>query len=60
VPVFEDDTEETLSERILKQEHKIFPMAIKLFSEDKITVGGRNVIINGNREDTVIANPSLV
>ncbi len=60
VPVYEDDTEETLSERILKQEHKIFPMAIKLFSEDKITVDGRNVIIKGKREDTVITNPSLV
>ncbi len=60
VPVYEDDTEETLSERILKQEHKIFPMAIKLFSEGKIALDGRNVIIKGKREDTIITNPSLV
>ena len=45
VPVYEDDTETTLSERILKQEHKIFPQAIKLYSEGKVTVKGRKVTI---------------
>lgn len=45
VPVYEDDTEATLSERILKQEHKIFPQAIKLYSEGKVTVKGRKVTI---------------
>jgi len=60
VPVYEDDTEESLSERILKQEHKIFPMAIKLFSEGRITVEGRKVIINWQREDVaVLTNPLL-
>jgi len=61
VPVYEDDTEESLSERILKQEHKIFPMAIKLFSEGRIAVEGRKVIINWQREDkSVLTNPPLV
>ncbi len=45
VPAYEDDTEDTLSERILKQEHKIFPLAIKLFAEGRIKVEGRKVII---------------
>lgn len=31
VAVFDDDTVETLSERILKEEHRIYPLAIKLF-----------------------------
>jgi phosphoribosylglycinamide formyltransferase-1 len=57
VPVYEDDTEETLSERILKQEHRIFPLAIKLFAEDRIKVEGRKVIIKSHREDAVITNP---
>lgn len=35
VPVLEDDTEETLSARILEQEHKLYPQAIKLFAEGK-------------------------
>ncbi len=60
VPAHEDDTEDSLSERILKQEHKIFPLAIKLFSEGKITVVGRKVIIKEHREDTVITNPPLI
>jgi phosphoribosylglycinamide formyltransferase-1 len=47
VPVYEDDTEDTISERILKQEHKIFPQAIKLYSEGKIAVKGRKVTIKG-------------
>lgn len=45
VTAYEDDTEDTLSERILKQEHKIFPLAIKLFAEGRIKVEGRKVII---------------
>ncbi|RMD55615.1 MAG: phosphoribosylglycinamide formyltransferase, partial [Nitrospirae bacterium] len=45
VPVKDDDTEETLSERILKEEHKIYPLAIKLFSEDRLKIIGRKVFI---------------
>lgn len=59
VPVYDDDTEESLSERILRQEHRIFPLAIKLFSEGRIMVKGRKVIIKGQREDGVIINPPL-
>jgi len=40
-----DDTEETLSERILKEEHKIYPAAIRLFSEGRLKIIGRRVII---------------
>ena len=43
VPVLENDTEETLSERILEQEHKIYPQAIKLIAEDKLKIEGRKV-----------------
>ena len=45
VPVFQYDTEETLSSRILKQEHKIYPEAIRLFFEGKLEVRGRKVYI---------------
>lgn len=60
VPAYHDDTEETLSERILKQEHKIFPYAIRLYSEGKISVNGRKVIIEDNREDPGMINPPLI
>jgi phosphoribosylglycinamide formyltransferase-1 len=45
VPVLDDDTEEDLSDRILEQEHKIYPEAIKLFAEGKLKIEGRRVII---------------
>jgi len=59
VPAYHDDTEDTLSERILKQEHRIFPYAIKLFAEGKISVDGRKVTITADKEDSVMINPPL-
>jgi phosphoribosylglycinamide formyltransferase-1 len=60
VPIRDDDTEETLSERILKFEHKIYPEAIRLFSEGRLRVVGRKVMMEGAivDEDGFI-NPSI-
>ncbi len=49
VPVMEDDDVESLSHRILEQEHKIYPHAIRLISERKVTIEGRRVHIEGGR-----------
>jgi phosphoribosylglycinamide formyltransferase-1 len=46
VPVLENDTEDTLSARILEQEHKIYPQAVKSFAEGKLKIEGRRVIRN--------------
>ena len=43
VPVLEDDTEETLSGRIQQEEHRIYPEAIRLFAEGRLSVEGRTV-----------------
>jgi len=45
VPVLQNDTEDTLSERILKQEHKIYPETVKLYFEGRLEVKGRRVHI---------------
>ncbi len=45
VPVLQDDTEDTLAERILKEEHKIYPEAVRLYFEGKLEVRGRRVFI---------------
>lgn len=45
VPVLDNDTEDTLSARIVEQEHKIYPQAIKLFAERKLKIEGRRVKI---------------
>jgi phosphoribosylglycinamide formyltransferase-1 len=59
VPAYHDDTEDTLSERILKQEHRIYPYAIKLFAEGKISIDGRKVTITADKEDSVMVNPPI-
>jgi len=45
VPVLDTDTPEILSERILKEEHRIYPEAIKAFAEGRIVVKGRRIVI---------------
>lgn len=45
VPVLQNDVEDTLSERILKQEHKIYPEAVKLYFEGSLEVKERRVFI---------------
>ena len=60
VPVSPDDTEERLSERILRMEHKIFPEAIRLYSEGRLSVEGRVVKIKDYAlKEGAIANPPL-
>lgn len=43
VPVNDDDDEEALSRRILRQEHRIYPLAVKLFAEGRLSIEGRRV-----------------
>ena len=45
VPVLQDDTVETLRERILAEEHKIYPRAIDYISKGLVTIEGRRVFI---------------
>lgn len=61
VPVYDDDTAETLNARILKQEHKIYSRAIQLFAEGRLEIKGRRVLTRGvpRAEDTFLINPPL-
>jgi phosphoribosylglycinamide formyltransferase-1 len=45
VPVSRDDDEDSLAERILVEEHKCYPEAIRLFCEDRLEITGRTVRI---------------
>jgi phosphoribosylglycinamide formyltransferase-1 len=60
VPVFADDTVETLSRRIHVQEHRIYPEAIKLFATGRLTASGRRVISTSDHAapDAALINPS--
>jgi len=45
VEVREDDTPETLAERVLEKEHEILPLAIKLIAENRVEIVGNRVRI---------------
>jgi phosphoribosylglycinamide formyltransferase-1 len=45
VPVQPDDTEESLSARILAEEHRLYPEAVRLFAEGKLQIAGRKVVV---------------
>lgn len=45
VPVLEDDTEQTLSARILKEEHRIYPEAVQLVASERVRLEGRRAKI---------------
>jgi phosphoribosylglycinamide formyltransferase-1 len=51
VPVRQDDTEETLSERILKEEHRIYPEAVRLVAEGRVRIEGRRVLIENYEQN---------
>lgn len=52
VKVEEDDTVETLADRILRVEHKIYSEAIRLFAEGRLKIEGRRVrILSGDEVD---------
>jgi len=59
VPVLDDDTPDTLTIRILEQEHKIYPRAVQLFAEGRLRVEGRRVFIEGGKpEGEAVISPS--
>lgn len=47
VPVQPNDTEETLAARILVEEHRLYPQAVRLFAEGRLRIAGRRVIVEG-------------
>jgi phosphoribosylglycinamide formyltransferase-1 len=49
VPVLEGDTEETLSARILVEEHRIYPQAVQWFAQGRLALEGRRVGVRGTR-----------
>jgi phosphoribosylglycinamide formyltransferase 1 len=47
VPVLDGDTEETLRERIQREEHRLYPLAVRLLAENRVRVVGRRAVIDG-------------
>lgn len=54
VPVLASDTEETLSARILRQEHRLYPLVVRWFAEDRIAIGDGRVTVRGMAPDATL------
>jgi len=50
VPVHPDDTEESLAARILVEEHRLYPEAVHLFAEGRLSIVGRRVLVRAAGE----------
>ena len=60
VPVLPTDDEDTLAHRVLEQEHKAYPLALKLVAEGRVTVEGRVVKVAGGDDPGVrLVNPAV-
>ena len=58
VPVLDGDTEAELAARILAQEHRIYPLALRLVAEGRVRVEGDRTIIGVPDVTGSLANPS--
>jgi phosphoribosylglycinamide formyltransferase-1 len=59
VPVHPGDDEATLSERILAAEHRLYPMAVRLYAEGRLSIAGDTVAVAGAvTPDIAVFNPS--
>ena len=60
VAVLPGDTEESLAQRVLKQEHRLYPLAVELIARGQVTVSDGRVEIAGSdssSEEAVLSNP---
>jgi phosphoribosylglycinamide formyltransferase 1 len=59
VPVLAGDTEETLTARILRQEHRLYPLVVRWFGEGRISLSGAKVAVAGVPEGaTLLFSPA--
>jgi phosphoribosylglycinamide formyltransferase-1 len=54
IPVLDDDTEDSLAARILVQEHKVYPQAVRWFAEDKLTLENGRVRLSADLSDMAV------
>jgi phosphoribosylglycinamide formyltransferase-1 len=61
VPVLRDDTEQTLAARVLNEEHRIFPQAIRWLCQDQIKLSeqGRVIFLYRKQPGYALVSPGL-
>jgi phosphoribosylglycinamide formyltransferase-1 len=54
-----DDDETALTDRILAAEHRLYPLAVKLFARRRLRVEDERVVVTGTpASDTILLNPA--
>ena len=59
VPVLVNDTPDTLGARVLAAEHKLFPLALRLIAEGRVTVEDDRAIVDGRTDPAILFSPAL-
>jgi phosphoribosylglycinamide formyltransferase-1 len=58
VPVHDNDDEESLAARILAAEHRLYPLAVRLYAERRLRIDGNRVVVTGGTAPDIAAlNP---
>lgn len=61
VPMMDEDDEERLAARILQAEHRLYPLAVRLFAEGRLRIHGNRVAIAGMRPpELALFNPEAL
>lgn len=59
VPVMPGDSEESLAERVLAAEHRLYPLALRLVAEGRVKIEGERALVDGKpAAATVLLNPA--
>ena len=58
VPVLPDDTAESLAARVLREEHRCLPLAIRLIAQGRVSVAGERCIVDAPAPDGTLVNPT--
>ncbi|MDR2364794.1 MAG: phosphoribosylglycinamide formyltransferase [Zoogloeaceae bacterium] len=60
VPVLDGDDEDSLAARVLAEEHRIYPLAVRWFAEGRLRVVGERVEVRGRQQEGALHAPRLL
>jgi phosphoribosylglycinamide formyltransferase-1 len=60
VPVLDGDDEDTLAARVLAEEHRIYPLAVRWFAEGRLRIAGQRVEVRGRQREDALYAPRLL
>ena len=58
VPVLPDDTAETLAARVLREEHRCLPLAVRLIAQGRVSVADERCVIDAAAPGSALINPA--